>query len=297
MAKNLHNKEAALMDKIIDKKEQGLENPNPKDGTIVNEVNDVISDLLKNVIGEMQKSEMDKQLGAESQNTPDSGEKIAVQDEMDVSVLRQVADALQKFLDNANLMIAQLEGINNGYDPKGDSFIDGYIATADSILEVAAFGTKDTLTGLSNKYGFDNRLILEWNRAVRETTPLSLLIFRIDGAGSNSTEENQAILKAVAETLLCTIKRSTDFLARWSDNEFAALLPITDSEGAKIVAERILTELENAKISDGQISVHIGVGVHTPSQNERAPVTDFIKKTQNALRKAIESGHNSIVFG
>jgi diguanylate cyclase (GGDEF)-like protein len=275
------------------------ENPALQDDIIVGEVNDVIADLLKNVIKEMQNSEINKQLGDESQASSSSGDKIALQSEMDIAVIRQVTSALQKFLDNANLMMAKLEGVDNDYDHKADSFMDNYIATADSILEVAAFSTKDSLTGLSNKYGFDNRLVLEWNRATREQTPLCLLLFDIQDLSAKDSDSKNKALVAIARTIEKTIKRSTDFVARWNDDEFAALLPITGNDGAKIVAERILTEIGNIDFptdieTTKKISVCIGVSVQVPTQSEHA--TDFVTKTQTALNKAKESGHNTIVF-
>ena len=277
----------------VDKHE--TQNSASQDDAMIGAVNDVIADLMKNVIGGMQKSEIEKQLGETSQDSSDSNEKVAIQPDMDITALRQVTDALQKFLDNANLMIAQLEGVDNGYDPKDDSFIDGYIATADSILEVAAFSTKDPLTGLSNKYGFDNRLVLEWNRAIREATPLSLLIFSVDGSDLSASENSDEMLKAVSDTLVRTIKRSTDFLARWSDNEFAALLPITGNDGAKIVAERIVAEVNNMAVEGSEkVSVSIGVSDSVPKQNELA--ADFVRNTQMALSKAKEMGNGAIVF-
>ena len=280
------------MSETIGVNKQEVKTPASQDDAMVDEVNDVIADLLKNVIDGMQKSEMDKQLGTNAQDSSASGEKVALDADMDISVLRQVTDALQKFLDNANLMLAQLEGVDNGYNPKDDSFIDGYIATADSILGVAAFSTKDSLTGLSNKYGFDNRLVLEWNRAVRETSPLSLLIFSVDGL-----DKNDEALKAISTSLLLTVKRSTDFLARWSDSEFAALLPITGNDGAKIVAERILSEIDSidsSTINLPERSISIGVSVQTPKHHESA--ADFVTKTQNALKKARETVGNTIIL-
>jgi|GEM_PF-1645904 len=269
---------------------------------ITQDINTMIADLLKNVFDDMQSAEMNRQSGdASLEGTPGG------QTAMDLETIKSITSGMQKFLDNANVLIAQLESGTTDFGHGNDSFFDSYIATADSILEVAAFSTKDSVTGLSNKYGFDNRLVLEWNRAAREQTPLSLLIFELDGfnpVGSDMPAEKAQkrkddIFKEVAAVLVRTVKRSTDFIARWSDDEFAALLPITDKDGAMIVANRIRTEAENmviteASVSGGQIFVNIGVNVHTPDPSEQS--AGYVAKAQDALSRAKAAGCNQIVL-
>jgi len=174
------------------------------------------------------------------------------------------------------------------------------MATADNVLEIAAFSMKDSLTGLSNRYGFDNRLILEWNRATRDKTPLSLVIFGLDGF--EECEDNimcDDTIKAVSETLVSSVKRTTDFIARWGADDFAALLPITGADGATIVAERILNELGKMNIpctiyKDGTSTVSIGVCIHIPEPGELP--ANFINNTNNAYKKAKETDGNSIIY-
>jgi diguanylate cyclase (GGDEF)-like protein len=151
---------------------------------------------------------------------------------------------MQKFIDNVNGVIAQLETGSPEAGGTDDKFLEGYMATADNVLEIAAFSMKDPVTGLSNRYGFDNRMILEWNRAIRDKTALSLVIFSVDSIKMcEDIEKCDKLLKVITETLDSSIKRTTDFIARWSDDEIVALLPITDIDGATIVAERIYNEL------------------------------------------------------
>ena len=283
--------------------ESDTDNFDQKQDGIMGDINDMISDLLKNVIGEMQQTDLDRQLSDASQDSGSTENVASLQAEMDISVIRKVTAAMQKFIDNANLMLAQLEGGGSDFDHRNDAFMENYIATADSILEVAAFSTKDPLTGLSNRYGFDSRLVLEWNRAVREQTPLSLIIFGIDGYDCAQTDEELSrrdeTFKAVATTLTHTIKRSTDFFSRWSDNEFAALLPLTAAEGAMIVSKRICMEVENMNIAGlkdtaVQAKECVGASIKIPSQNEKSG--DYMNAAYEAFIKAKETGGNSIVM-
>ena len=270
--------------------------PEPKSDNIMQHIQDMIGDLLKNAVDKMQQSEVSKELG-ESSPGASGGSELPAQ--MGLPEVKNFVGVMQKFIDNINIMILQIE-TGSMEQSTDDKFLEGYMATADNVLEIAAFSMKDPLTGLSNRYGFDNRLILEWNRATRDKSDLSLVIFSIDGLADN--DDNAArdeMLKTVSETLVSSIKRTTDFMARWSDNEFAALLPITNVGGASIVADRINAEVGNLDFSGiaekgGTPSVSIGVCVQTPEPGEK-PV-DFINKAYGAFTKAKETDGNSIVF-
>jgi len=277
-----------------------IESSVPQDN-FMHGIQDMITDLLKNEIEKMQKTEMDKQFGKAEQDTLDDGGEPSLPPAMDITEIKKIVGSVQKFLDNINMMITQLEGGNTAYISDEDKFLDAYMTTADNILEMAAFSTKDSLTGLSNRHGFDSRFILEWNRAAREKTPLSLLILGVDAFREGSDEHllNKDVLVAIAKTLESTIKRSTDYVARWSDDAFAALLPITGADGTMIVAERICAEIESLRIPSisekgGKVTAFIGVSVQTPGQNEQP--AEFVNKAHSSLIKARESGQNIVVF-
>ena len=266
-------------------------------GDIMHHIQGMIGNLLKNAVEKMHKEEHTKKLGGTHKGTSDSGDASP---QMGIVEIKNFVAVMQKFIDNVNIMVAQLETGTTEHGDTDDAFLDGYMATADNVLEIAAFSMKDSLTGLSNRNGFENRLILEWNRATRDKSALGLVIFGMDCVdGCKDSKKHDEMLKAVAQTLENSIKRSTDFIARWSDEEFAALLPITDEGGASIVAERIRMEMENMSIPGivemgCKSTVSIGVCDHAPDHTEK-PV-DFINKAHDAYTKAKGTGGNSIVF-
>ena len=269
--------------------------PSIKQDDVMQNIQDMIGNLLKNTVDKMQKTEINKKLGDTPQD--ESNEPTV---NMDIVEIKNFVGVMQKFIDNVNVMVAGLETGRPEPEGKDDKFLDGYMATADNILEIAAFSMKDTLTGLSNRYGFDNRLILEWNRAARDKTTLGLVIFGVDGfTECEDKKKREDTLKMVSETLENSIKRSTDFIARWSDGEFAALLPITDLGGVTIVTERIRSEVGNMNIpcileKNDKATVSIGACVYTPEPYEEP--AEFINKTHNAFSEAKTSGGNSIIF-
>ena len=266
-------------------------------GDIMQAIQDMIGDLLKNAVDKMQTSETNEKLGGVP---TDVSEKNASAAQMDISEIKSFVGFMQKFIDNITALIKYLETGVSEPGETDDKFIEDYMATADTILEIAAFSTKDSLTGFSNRYGFDNRLVLEWNRACRDKSTLGIMIFGVEGfIGSDDRVKNDNMLKTIAQTLNKSIKRSTDFIARWSDNEFAILLPITDENGTSTVAERVLAEISALNIpgvneKDGKASVSMGVNIYAP-QFGNQPV-DFINKVYNGFLEAKEAGGNSIVY-
>ena len=271
--------------------------PEAESGNIMQHIQDMIGDLLKNAVEKMHKTETSKHLGDAGSDASDNNDLTA---QMGIADIKGFIDVMQKFIDNVNVMVVQLETGSKISGETDDTFLEGYMATADNVLEIAAFSMKDKTTGLSNRYGFDNRLILEWNRATRDKTALSLVIFSVECTkdGENKISQDD-LLKIVSDTLESSIKRTTDFIARWSDDEFAALLPITGLDGATIVADRIHKEVGSIDVPGlaeiGVIpSVSIGVGVHTPDPGEQP--SDFINKTHDAYKKAKEAEGSSVVF-
>ena len=267
-------------------------------GDIMQHIQDMIGDLLSNAVNKMHKTEMGEKLGETPAGESDQPDPSA---QMGIAEIKNFVGVMQKFIDNVNVMVLQLETGSSKPGETDDKFLEGYMATADNILEIAAFSAKDKVTGLSNRYGFDNRLILEWNRAARDKSTLGLVIFGIDAYSDfEDNKKHEDLLKIVSETLEKSIKRSTDFIARWSDDDgFAALLPITDKPGVTIVAERISTEIGNINIpgvlKDGaRITVSIGVNVHQPEPYEQP--ADFINNTHDAYIKAKEAGGNTTNF-
>jgi len=276
--------------------------PSAQQDDIMHNIQDMVGNLLKNAIEKVQTTEMREQLGSTEQEAAPDSDASLIQAQMDITEIKKIVNTMHKFLDNMSTMIAQLESGNLHYSQDNDKFLDDYIDTADNIFEIAAFSMKDSLTGLSNKYGFDNRLVLEWNRAARDKSSLSLLIIGIDGYTSyketNGNQQGDILLKTVSKSIELSIMRATDFIARLDDS-FAIILSITDVDGVKIVADRIFQEIESLNASGAdelgnKITVSIGASVQTPTHNEQA--ADFIMRANNALKKAGESGQSSVII-
>ena len=215
--------------------------------------------------------------------------------------IQKVAGILHLLLESINNMIIEHEKGNIDYSFDTTEFLGDYKRLADSVLELAAFSMSDQLTGLPNRRSFDNRLDLEWQRGMRDKTPVSVLMMDIDKFKTyNDTfghHQGDVTLQVVADTIKQTLKRSSDFAARWGGEEFVVLLPNTDSTGALGVAEKIRSSIENTQIPcdderGRKATISIGVNTHTPEPDFL--IGDFMSAADIALYQAKETGRNRV---
>jgi len=124
--------------------------------------------------------------------------------------------------------------------------------------------------------------------------PLSLIILDLDDFKHiNDTYGHNVgdiVLKRVALEIKKHLRRS-DILARWGGEEFVIILPHTDLEGARIVAEKLRKSLEEAKILEGEkITASFGVTEILPEE----PLEKAVLRADKALYRAKELGKNRV---
>lgn len=131
----------------------------------------------------------------------------------------------------------------------------------------------DQLTQVANRRHFDRKFKAEWRRAMREGTPISLLLLDVDHFKKyNDTLGHQAgddCLVKIAACLKSVTRRPADLAARYGGEEFAVLLPVTEQKDAVMLAERLRNKIENLRIEhpgsdQGIVTVSIGVSCCEP---------------------------------
>ena len=216
--------------------------------------------------------------------------------------LHKAVNTIQKLINDITTTISEHEKGNMDYFLDIKDFYGDYKTLAGNIITLANIGMKDTLTGIPNRYSFDNRLNLEWNRAIREKTLLSILMIDVDKFknynDSYGHQQGDVALQAIIKVFPQALRRTVDFAARWGGEEFVVLLPDTDSGGALKVAERIRMEVENMVIScvdERAGKVTVSIGVHTQRPAPGGLVDDLIAKADEAMYRAKATGRNKVV--
>ena len=176
------------------------------------------------------------------------------------------------------------------------------ITNATLYREVEQLSYTDGMTELHNFRYFDLRLHEEITRHQRNKTGLSLLILDVDNFKNfNDTmghPAGDAVLRKLAKILKETV-RENDIVARYGGEEFAVILPQVEKEGAFILAERILENIEKTYFEHeeiqplGKVTVSIG-GANLPE--DANDYQTLVNRADTALYQAKNSGRNRVVI-
>jgi diguanylate cyclase (GGDEF)-like protein len=205
--------------------------------------------------------------------------------------------ALQIFLLAAMLMALPISVVLFERDAFAIQLQDAYIR-----MEVQA--NLDPLTGVANRRRFDEALHLEWQRALRDKNHIALLMVDSDEFKAyNDFYGHQAgdeILRRIAHAMRSVLRRPTDLLARYGGEEFSILLPGTDEEGTRRLAENVRRVVLDEHIvhpdsASGFVTVSIGCWSVVPTAGN-SPST-LIMEADAALYAAKRKGRNRVEYG
>jgi diguanylate cyclase (GGDEF)-like protein len=171
----------------------------------------------------------------------------------------------------------------------------GRRAAAEAKLEELAI--TDALTGLRNRRKFDDEIDSEWRRAVRQKTPLALLMIDADHFKAyNDTHGHQAgdqVLVGIAICISDSVRRPGDCAARYGGEEFAVLLPGCEAADAFRIAETIRQKVMQWSEGPDVNTVSIGIASLTPGPNTNW--TLLLEAADKALYAAKANGRNQSV--
>ena len=167
--------------------------------------------------------------------------------------------------------------------------------------ELATLASTDALTGLPNRRQFDATLHKEWFRALREATPLGLLMIDVDlFKPLNDRYGHQvgdAFLARVGQVIHHNVRRAGDMAARYGGEEFAVVLPGTSAAGALEIAELIRRAVAAADTRDlveggHPVSVSIGAAAVVPLAGGGSAM--LVHSADAALYDAKRNGRNRV---
>ncbi len=160
----------------------------------------------------------------------------------------------------------------------------------------------DGLTRVYNRKFFDDRLETEFSFALRQKSPLSVLILDIDHFkkvndlyGHPAGDE---VLRRVARAIWDVV-REEDVVARYGGEEFVVIARGILPTQAAILGERIRYMIELLEIKDpqhGVLKVTVSIGVVTMTGDNPFPsVAALLKEADNRLYRAKHAGRNQVV--
>lgn len=168
--------------------------------------------------------------------------------------------------------------------------------------KLAELSLTDGLTGIANRRHFNESLAAEWQRAQRQSLPLTVMLIDIDlFKVYNDRLGHQAgddCLCQVAQTLHLQAQRGSDLVARYGGEEFA-IIANADSTQAMQLAEKLRQAVAGLGLPHPgsparQVTISLGAvsGIPTSAQAPEA----WLRLADNALYQAKAAGRNRSVL-
>lgn len=162
----------------------------------------------------------------------------------------------------------------------------------------------DPMTKLYNRRFFEIVFEKEIKKAAREKSSMAFFMLDVDHFKLyNDTYGHQGgdeVLKRVSEALKGSFKRAGDYVFRLGGEEFGALSIGADSQHCAGIAKKILDNVKGLgiehKASKTDTVVTVSVGGISFVPNHDTNKDEMVKKADEALYKAKESGRNRAVI-
>jgi len=150
----------------------------------------------------------------------------------------------------------------------------------------------DSLTHLYNRRYFYRRLKEEMARAKRQKHPVSLLVVDLDNLkeynDSHGHLKGDDALRGVAQAITNSIRQDVDNGFRYGGDEFAVILPYSDSDEAGEVAERIRKTFEDFSLEGTSLSIGLA------ELDFEEEVDEFVTRADSAMYISKNSGGNRV---
>ncbi len=157
----------------------------------------------------------------------------------------------------------------------------------------------DTLTGVLNRRFGMRRLREEFQGAMRQGTPLGVVMFDIDHFKLvNDTYGHLAGDRVLAETArrAQSALRESDVLLRYGGEEFVVIVPGAGEEALIRVGERVRLAVAATPVNDGGLEIPVTVSAGIGQLRGREDKEESIlKRADEALYAAKEGGRNRTV--
>jgi diguanylate cyclase (GGDEF)-like protein len=159
----------------------------------------------------------------------------------------------------------------------------------------------DPLTGLANRRVFERELQREWQRLQRGGPGFAVLALDLDHFKRINDNFGHLVGDAVLAQVAQRMQRSaraTDTVARTGGEEFIILMPMSNLESARLVAERVREAVRATPVDTpaGPVAVTLSIGaVH--SEPGEADALHLLRRADQALYVAKQGGRDRVSLG
>lgn len=161
--------------------------------------------------------------------------------------------------------------------------------------EVFEQARKDTLTGLPNRFVFEERIDSIMEQARRHNHPLTLAALDLDHFKEINDTMGHAmgdeVLKKVAAALQKEV-RITDLLVRMGGDEFLLVLPDTEIKAACSLNERLCRAIDDLNIQAG--STKLGISIGLVQWKPGMTRNQWLEQTDDILYQAKKNGRTQV---
>lgn len=220
--------------------------------------------------------------------------KVQVDFEQDTSILeiKALSASLTRMTNTLLSQSQELQDVNLTLEKK---VFERTQALHAANIELEKLARHDALTGLHNRHALNAHMTFLFEQFKRTHHAYSVLMIDIDFFkkvnDQHGHDVGDYVLQSVAK-ILTEILRNTDFCARLGGEEFIVILPVTDIQGAKLLAEKIRLAISRATILEYPITVSIGVGMIDEQDQDMQAV---VRRADVHLYNAKEQGRNRVV--
>lgn len=174
-----------------------------------------------------------------------------------------------------------------------------------SNLELKKISKTDPLTGIANRGHFDEALMLEYRRAIRQGLCLSLILLDVDYFKLYNDyyghTQGDECLQSISKAMKLHFQTAGGLAARYGGEEFGVILPNMDNKRAFTIAEQIRQKIwhlniphEKSKIAD-RITISVGVTTLELESKNMITIDELVNSADKALYQAKSIGRNQVV--
>ena len=186
-----------------------------------------------------------------------------------------------------------------------DSLVKWTFSLEQANKQLQKLALVDELTQITNRRGFEQYFHREYRRMKRDKKPLSLIIADVDCFKNYNDfyghKAGDNCLKQIAQTINSSLKRGGDLVCRYGGEEFAIILPDTDSYGAVHLAQTIREQIQKLQIihesSFVSSIITLSLGIATMKMDTTVNQPDIMIETADrALYQAKQQGRDRYRF-